>query len=73
MPLSVRQIHPVFVGEVSGVDLTKPLSKDDVAILQRAIDQYAVLVFHDQQITDAQQQAFTLNFGALENARGARG
>lgn len=70
MPASVRQIHPVFVGEVSGADLTQPLSKDDVTILQQAIDQYAVLVFRDQQITDAQQQAFSLNFGPLENARG---
>ena len=26
MPVSIRQIHPVFVGEVSGVDITKPLT-----------------------------------------------
>jgi len=70
MPVSIRQIHPVFVGEVSGVDLTKPLSKDDVAALQEGIDRYGVLVFHDQKLTDEQQMAFTVNFGAIENARG---
>jgi len=31
---------------------------------------YAVLVFHDQKLTDEQQMAFTLNFGTLEDARG---
>ncbi|MFM9941553.1 MAG: TauD/TfdA dioxygenase family protein [Hyphomicrobiaceae bacterium] len=70
MPLSIRQIHTHFVGEVSGVDLTKPLSKDDAAALQAGIDQYGVLVFHDQKLTDEQQMAYTLNFGAIENAKG---
>ena len=34
------------------------------------MDRYAVCVFRDQKITDEQQMAFSLNFGALENARG---
>ena len=34
------------------------------------MDRYAVLVFRDQQLTDEQQMAFSLNFGALEDARG---
>ncbi len=70
MAVSIRQIHSVFVGEVSGVDIAKPLSNDDVAALRAGIDQYGVLVFHDQKLTDEQQMAFTLNFGAIENARG---
>jgi alpha-ketoglutarate-dependent 2,4-dichlorophenoxyacetate dioxygenase len=68
--LSIRQIHPVFVGEVLGADLTKPLSPADVATLEAGMDRYAVLVFRDQDITDDQQMAFTLNFGAIENAPG---
>lgn len=70
MPISIRQINPTFVGEVSGIDIAKPLSKDDVATLQAGIDQYGVLVFRDQALTDEQQMAFSLNFGPLENARG---
>ena len=31
------------------------------------MDRYAVLVFHDQDITDEQQIAFTRNFGEIEN------
>ena len=68
--ISIRQIHPVFVGEVSGADLRKPLSKADVAAVEAGMDRYAVLVFRDQNITDDQQMAFTQNFGAIENAKG---
>ena len=34
------------------------------------MDRYAVLVFHDQDITDEQQIAFTRNFGEIENSAG---
>ena len=70
MAVSIRQIHPVFVGEVSGVDLRRPLSREDVAAIEAGMDRYAVLVFHDQNITDAQQIAFTRNFGEIENSAG---
>jgi alpha-ketoglutarate-dependent 2,4-dichlorophenoxyacetate dioxygenase len=70
MTISIRQIHPVFVGEVSGVDLARPLAPDEVAAIEAGMDRYAVLVFHDQKITDEQQMAFSRNFGGLEDARG---
>jgi alpha-ketoglutarate-dependent 2,4-dichlorophenoxyacetate dioxygenase len=70
MTIAIRQIHPVFVGEVSGVDLTRPLSPEEVAAIEAGMDRYAVLVFHDQKITDEQQMAFSKNFGPLEDARG---
>ncbi len=70
MSVTFRQIHPVFVGEVSGVDLRKPLTPDEVAAIDAAINTYAVLVFHDQDVSDEQQMAFTRSFGAIEDARG---
>jgi alpha-ketoglutarate-dependent 2,4-dichlorophenoxyacetate dioxygenase len=70
MTISIRQIHPVFVGEVSGVDIAWPLSTEDVSAIDDGMNRYAVLVFHDQKITDEQQMAFTVNFGAMEDARG---
>jgi alpha-ketoglutarate-dependent 2,4-dichlorophenoxyacetate dioxygenase len=70
MAVSIRQIHPVFVGEVSGVDLRQSLSCDGVAAIDGGMDRYAVLVFHDQNITDEQQIAFTRNFGEIENSAG---
>jgi len=66
MSLTIRQIHPVFVGEVSGVDLRKPLTAEEAAAIDAGMDKYAVLVFHGQDITDEQQIAFSENFGTLE-------
>ena len=71
MTIAIRQIHPVFVGEVSGVDITKPLSPDEVAAIEAGMDKYAVLVFHDQPVTDDQQIAFSKNFGEIEAAVGS--
>jgi len=70
MTLSIRQIHPVFVGEVTGVDLTRALTESERAAIEAGMDRYAVLVFPGQNITDDQQMAFTKNFGAIELARG---
>jgi len=70
VPVAIRQIHPVFVGEVSGVDITAPQSREDIAAIEAGMDRYAVLVFRDQAVSDAEQMAFTRNFGAIENARG---
>ena len=70
MPVAIRQIHPVFVGEVTGVDIKRPLAREDIAAIEAGMDRYAVLVFRDQAVSDDEQMAFTRNFGAIENARG---
>jgi alpha-ketoglutarate-dependent 2,4-dichlorophenoxyacetate dioxygenase len=71
MSISIRQIGPCFAGEVSGVDLTKPLAREEVAAIEAGMDRYAVLVFHDQAISDDQQIAFSNNFGRIEPAVGS--
>jgi alpha-ketoglutarate-dependent 2,4-dichlorophenoxyacetate dioxygenase len=70
MAVSIRQLHPVFVGEVGGIDLRQPLSPAEVAAIEAGMDRYAVLVFRDQDITDQQQIAFSEKFGALEHTAG---
>jgi alpha-ketoglutarate-dependent 2,4-dichlorophenoxyacetate dioxygenase len=74
MTLSIRPIDPVsrpfFAGEVSGIDITQPLSPNDAAAISAGMDQNGVLVFHDQHFTDESQLAFSRNFGALEQATG---
>lgn len=71
MAVTIRQLHPVFVGEVSGVDIARPLAPEEVAAVEAGMDRYAVLVFHDQRITDDQQVAFSRNFGEIELAVGS--
>jgi alpha-ketoglutarate-dependent 2,4-dichlorophenoxyacetate dioxygenase len=70
MTLSIRPLNPEFAGEVSGVDITRPLSRDEVAAIEAGMDRYAVLVFHDQHLSDDAQRAFTRNFGSLESSPG---
>jgi alpha-ketoglutarate-dependent 2,4-dichlorophenoxyacetate dioxygenase len=70
MTLSIQQITPVFAGEVSGVDITQPLSRDDAAVIEEGMDRYAVLVFRDQHLTDDAQRVFTRSFGTLESSPG---
>jgi alpha-ketoglutarate-dependent 2,4-dichlorophenoxyacetate dioxygenase len=74
MTISIKAIDPVsrpfFAGEVSGVDITQPLSPADVAAISAGMDAFGVLVFHDQHFTDETQLAFSRNFGELELATG---
>jgi alpha-ketoglutarate-dependent 2,4-dichlorophenoxyacetate dioxygenase len=70
MPVKTRQVGPCFAAEVEGVDLSRPLSREEVAAIHAGMDQYAVLVFHDQQIDDEQQLAFTRSLGDIEHAIG---
>ena len=46
--MQIRQIHPVFVGEVSDIDITRALAPDEVAAIDAGMNEHAVLVFHDQ-------------------------
>jgi alpha-ketoglutarate-dependent 2,4-dichlorophenoxyacetate dioxygenase len=66
MALSIRQVHPLFVAEVTGVDMCQPPDADLTRQITDAADRYAVLIFRRQQITDEQHLAFTAPFGRLE-------
>ena len=66
MSLTLRKLHPVFAAEVTGIDLTRPVSPDAAAAIEAGMDEYAVLVFPGQPLTDQQQLDFTRNFGELE-------
>lgn len=66
MALAIHPVHPVFVGEVTGVDLTKPIGREEAAMIDDGMSRYGVLVVRGQNITDEQQIAFSRNFGELE-------
>lgn len=73
IPLDIQPIdksRPTFIGEVSGIDLTRALSDAEVAAIHAGMDHYAVLVFHDQHLDDEQQIAFSRQLGKLEEATG---
>jgi alpha-ketoglutarate-dependent 2,4-dichlorophenoxyacetate dioxygenase len=72
MTLSIRPIDPVsrpfFGGVASGIDITRPLTRDQAAEIEMGMDQFGVMVFHGQRLTDETQMAFSRNFGELELA-----
>ena len=73
MTLTIRPIDPAspdFAGEVSGIDLRQPISPQLAREVEAGMDQYGVLVFHDQRIDDEQQLAFTRHFGPIDPATG---
>ena len=56
-----------FVGVVSGVDLRMPLDQEVIGAIDRAMDQYAVLVFRDQPLTQDEQIDCSIQFGPLDS------
>ena len=72
MGIQVRQVHPLFVGEVTGVDLAQSLPEETISALWDSINQYAVVVLPGQKLDDTQQLAFAARFGELELPRFSR-
>src|SRR5580698_9964245 len=68
-------IHPLtssgFASEVSGIDLTRPLTPEQVTAIDAGMDRHGVLIFHDQRFDDEAQMAFSRYFGTLEVSSGA--
>jgi alpha-ketoglutarate-dependent 2,4-dichlorophenoxyacetate dioxygenase len=69
--LELRQLHPLFAAEASGVDLAGAIDATTVDAIWRAIDEYAVMVFRDQHLDDTRLRDFAARFGPLEIGRGA--
>lgn len=51
---------------ITGLDLARPLSREDFAFVLRAIAAHGVLCFPDQALDPAAQAAFSRRFGELE-------
>ena len=67
MAFRTQALHALFGAVVTGVDLRVPPSPALCAAIDAAMDQYAVLVLHDQLLTDEQQLAFGRALGPLED------
>lgn len=69
MDISFRPLHPLFAAEVEGVDLRRVVSAEDLDRIRAGMDRYAVLVFRDQPLTDADQLAFAQRFDGELHAK----
>jgi taurine dioxygenase len=64
--LKVTPAGPVLGAEVSGIDLERPLSPEQVTAIRTALLQHKVIFFRDQDISHEAHVAFGRNFGELE-------
>ncbi len=58
MVLTFRKLHRHFVAEVSPVDLRLVHDPETLAQIRAGMDEYGILIFHDQQFADEEQIAF---------------
>ena len=66
MPLHVEPILPRFGAECSGLDLTRPLSAEEVREVTNAMDKWGITVWRNTGMNDEQHVEFSRNFGYLE-------
>lgn len=64
--LSFTPLDSVIGADVHGADLRRPPDGAIIEAIEVALERHGVLVFRDQDITPAQQIAFTRPFGVLE-------
>ncbi len=68
MSITVTPVRPDFVAEIAGIDVAQRLKPDDRDAIEDAINRYAIVVFHDQQLNDEQQIAFARHFGPIHSS-----
>ena len=70
--MELRLLGPGFAAEVRGVGLADVAERDDAyRAVRAAFEEYSVLLFRGQPITDELQVAYSKRFGPLEVAKAA--
>ena len=64
--LTLEPLSPTVGAEIGGVDLAQPVDDATLAELRRALLEYKVIFFRDQDVTTEQHLAFARRFGELE-------
>jgi len=69
MAIEFKPLHRHFAAEVQGFDMRQPIDAATARDFEHAIDRFGILIFPRQQVDDAQQLAFTANFGPPDIGR----
>lgn len=64
---ALRTLTPHIGAELTGIDLSQPLDAQQEADVRRALRDWMVLAFRDQQLTREQHKAFGRRFGRLHS------
>ena len=65
--ITIDKLTPIIGAEISGVDLSAPLSNHQMSEIHRALAENAVIFFRDQDMTPEQHLSFGRNFGELHS------
>jgi len=68
MPISVNPLTQAFFAEIGNVDLRHGVDAATLGEIEAALTTYAIVVFHDQKLTDDEQIAFSQQLGRLSFA-----
>lgn len=63
--LDITPLQPTIGAEISGVDLSRPITAAQRAAIRAAVLKYKVIFFRDQPLTHEQHAAFAGEFGPL--------
>jgi len=63
---TIRRLSDIGGAEITGIDLSQPLNAAQREALQAAFLDHHILIFPGQDLDDAQQMAFSQQFGELE-------
>jgi alpha-ketoglutarate-dependent 2,4-dichlorophenoxyacetate dioxygenase len=63
MAIEVKRLHPLFAGEMTGIDLSHAIDEPTRQAVERALDEHAVIVLPGPQLDDEKQVAFTRVYG----------
>src|SRR5215467_16226312 len=66
MTLSIKNLDAPLGAEVSGIDLSRPMTPSDVLAIEDIWSKRLVVVFRNQGLTDPQLIAVSRNFGELD-------
>jgi taurine dioxygenase len=72
MSLKIRKLSYPLGAEVSGVDITKPLTDEAFREIHRAFLDHCLVLFRGQPLTREQYIAFTARFGELDKNQGGK-
>ena len=66
--MQVKQLHPLFVGEITGLDTSAPITAETVQAVENAMAKYGVCVIRNASQDDEDHLRFARAFGPLELA-----
>ncbi|WP_428491366.1 TauD/TfdA dioxygenase family protein [Rhodopila sp.] len=71
MRIEIQELHPGFAAEAGSIDLSRPQPAEAIGAIRAVLDNYPVLVFREQCLSDERLRDFAARFGPLEIGRAA--